>query len=238
MLDMKGKASWKIIALCLVSAAGNALLNWFTGAARLPLFLDTVFTAAMTLYAGVWAGLATGLLCYPPLFALCGIYLAGLSPDAAWAGAVFLPCVIVELLLVRSFRPLLFRSSMKNPAAFGERRSLDLFFSAAVPLLLLVILDCAAVSAAGGIIDTLLFNIPGGPRQDEQSHSAYTLKLGLVRGNMPFLAAAVLSRIPINIVDRFVVIFGGCGIALLYRRFLGAPRPSGGGVTPLLPSRP
>jgi hypothetical protein len=220
MLDMKGKAPWKIIALCLVSAAGNALLNWFTGAARLPLFLDTVFTAAMTMYAGVWAGLLTGVLFYPPLFAFCGMYLAGVSPDAAWAGAVFLPCVIVEILLVRGFRPLLFRSPARAPpAAFGERRSLDSFFGAAVPLLLLVILDCAAVSAAGGIIDTVLFNIPGGPRQDELPYSVYTLKLGLIRGNMPFLAAAILARIPINIVDRFIVIFGGYGAAVLYRGF-------------------
>jgi hypothetical protein len=36
---------------------------------------------------------------------------------------------------------------------------------------------------------------------------------------MPVLAAAVLSRIPINIVDRFIVVFGGYGISLLYRKW-------------------
>ena len=126
MLDMKGKALWKIIVLCLLSAAGNMFLNWFTGAAKIPLFLDTVFTAAMTMYAGVKAGLLTGVLFYPPLFALCGIYLAGSAPDAAWAGAVFLPCVIVEILLVWGFR-----SKIRTPrTAFGERRSMDLFLAA------------------------------------------------------------------------------------------------------------
>ena len=87
--------------------------------------------------------------------------------------------------------------------------------------LLLVILDCAAISVAGGIIDTILFNIPGGPQQEVLPHSVYTLKLGLLRGNMPFLAAAILARIPVNIVDRFIVIFGGYGVSILYRGFLG-----------------
>jgi len=32
------------------------------------------------------------------------------------------------------------------------------------------------------------------------------------------LAAAVLSRIPINIVDRFIAIFGGYGISLVLRK--------------------
>jgi hypothetical protein len=45
-----------------------------------------------------------------------------------------------------------------------------------------------------------------------------TFKLGLIRNNMPVLAAAILSRIPINIVDRFIGIFCGYGISLLYRR--------------------
>jgi hypothetical protein len=36
-----------------------------------------------------------------------------------------------------------------------------------------------------------------------------TFKLGLIAGNLPALAVSILSRIPVNIVDRFIVIFGG-----------------------------
>jgi hypothetical protein len=41
-----------------------------------------------------------------------------------------------------------------------------------------------------------------------------------LRNNMPLLATAVLSRIPINIVDRFIAIFGGYGVSLLFRKWI------------------
>jgi len=47
-------------------------------------------------------------------------------------------------------------------------------------------------------------------------------KLGFLRHNAPVLAAGILSRIPINIVDRFIVIFGGYGISLIFRKWLSA----------------
>jgi hypothetical protein len=47
-----------------------------------------------------------------------------------------------------------------------------------------------------------------------------TFELGLLRNNVPVLAAAILSRIPINIVDRFFAIFGGYGLSLLFRRLI------------------
>jgi hypothetical protein len=43
---------------------------------------------------------------------------------------------------------------------------------------------------------------------------------GLLRNNVPFLPTAILSRIPINIADRFIVIFDGYGISLFFRKWL------------------
>jgi hypothetical protein len=209
-------ALWKVIALCVVSAAGNTLLNWFTGVARLPLFLDTLFTIAATMSAGFRAGLGTGILCYPLANVLCSIYLRNISPAAAWAGFLFIPCSIIEITLVWMFRAKI----RTPPGRFSERPSLSSFSSIALPLLLLVAIDCVAVSVAGGIIDTVLFGIPASPQQDFSPFSVYTLKLGLLRTNMPLLAAAILARIPINIVDRFIAVSGGYGVSLLYRHQL------------------
>jgi len=39
-----------------------------------------------------------------------------------------------------------------------------------------------------------------------------------VAAKLLVLAAAMLSRIPINIVDRFIAIFGGYGISIVYRK--------------------
>jgi hypothetical protein len=214
---------WKVAALCVVSAAGNTLLNWFTGVARLPLFLDTLFTIAVTISAGFCAGLGTGILCYPLANVLCSIYLRNISPAAAWAGFLFIPCTIIEIMLVW-----MFRAKIRMPLdKFSERPSLSSFSwklcwksGIAVPLLLLIAVDCIAVSVAGGIIDTVLFGIPASPQQDFSPFSVYTLKLGLLRTNMPFLAAAILARIPINIVDRFIVISGGYGVSIFYRTII------------------
>jgi hypothetical protein len=45
-------------------------------------------------------------------------------------------------------------------------------------------------------------------------------KLGLLRSNMPLLWASILARFPINIVDRFIVMFGGYSVSLGIKRFL------------------
>lgn len=34
-------------------------------------------------------------------------------------------------------------------------------------------------------------------------------KLGLIKNNLHSLAVNILSRIPVNVVDRFIVVFGG-----------------------------
>jgi hypothetical protein len=41
-----------------------------------------------------------------------------------------------------------------------------------------------------------------------------------LRNNVPVLASAILSRIPINIVDRFIAVFGGYGISLVFRKMV------------------
>jgi hypothetical protein len=82
----------------------------------------------------------------------------------------------------------------------------------------LAALDCLLISVVGGIIDFVLYNLLAAPRG---AYPEDIFKLGLYRNNVPALAAAILSRIPINIVDRFIAIFGGYGISLLYRRFAG-----------------
>jgi hypothetical protein len=81
--------------------------------------------------------------------------------------------------------------------------------------MVLVALDCILISIVGGIIDFVLYGLLSVPRG---IYPEDIFKLGLYRNNVPLLAAAMLSRIPINIVDRFIAIFGGYGISLLYRK--------------------
>jgi hypothetical protein len=83
-------------------------------------------------------------------------------------------------------------------------------------LLVLAMLDCVVMSITGGIIDYILI-VFSTPRTFSPEDS---FKLGLLQNNVPLLATAILSRIPINIFDRIIVLFGGYGISLLYRKII------------------
>jgi len=209
---MKGVQLRKIIVLCAVSAVGNAALSHIvTNMARLPLYQDTVFTAAMCFSAGLLVGLLTGALSLVCLF-LVSVFILGLSASSAMICYVFYICVVVEALLVCFFHG----KMRKREEVFLQQPSLQSFIDL-VPLLLgLVALDCIAVSVIGGIIDFVItsFSVPRYLFPED------TFKLGLLRNNVPLLASAILSRIPINIVDRFIVVFGGYGISLLFRKWL------------------
>jgi hypothetical protein len=130
-----------------------------------------------------------------------------------WWLYLFVLCVIFEVLLIFFFR----KKLKPLDAAFRKNPSLYAFINLAPLLMLIVALDCIAVSVTGGIIDYIL-TLLSAPKSFYPEDS---FKIGLLRNNAPLLAAAILSRVPINIVDRFFVIFGGYGVSLGWRKILG-----------------
>jgi Na+/glutamate symporter len=211
----QAKVYWKIGVLCIVSGLGNTLLSYLvSGFAKIPLYMDTVFTVAVCFAAGLLPGIFAMLVSfvYTPFSFK---YLLGYPAEAFWLPSAFSVCIIVELLLVWFFH----KKMKEREADFFAKPSLDLFIGIAVHLLTLVALDCIAISITGGITDFVLtrFSAPTVPSPED------TFKFGLLRNNVPLLATAILSRIPINIVDRFFVIFGGYGISVLYRKWLRGP---------------
>ncbi|MDR0586434.1 MAG: hypothetical protein LBG26_04270 [Treponema sp.] len=126
---------------------------------------------------------------------------------------VFVLCSIAEVLLVWLIKPGLRNSSRargaSSPDLPGGRAS---FVSVLAVLLLLYIAACLVVSVLGGILDFILYDV----LSNEKLHYSPedTFKIGLLRSGPPILAANILSRIPINIVDRFIVIFGGFALSL------------------------
>ena len=208
---MKGVQLLKIIILCAVSAVCNAALSHFViNLARLPLYQDTVFTIAMCFSAGLFAGFLTGAFsCFFISFVVYGYILGIFLPRV---GYLFYACVIVEVLLVCFFHG----KMKKREEVFLQKPSLQSFIYIAPLLLGLAALDCIAVSITGGIIDFTLtsLNVPRSISPED------TFKLGLLWNNVPLLSASILSRIPINIVDRFIAIFGGYGVSLLFRKWI------------------
>jgi len=203
---------WKIALLCLVSGLLNTLISYFlNGVLSLPLYFDTLFTVAVLFSAGLVPALITAIL-LPVFTTFEYTYLMNLEIETAWWTYLFVFCVIFEVLLVFFFRNRikpLDKDFRKNPSLFT-------FINLATLLMLIVVLDCITVSVTGGIIDFFL-TLHKAPKAFYPEDS---FKLGLLRNNVPLLASAILSRIPINVIDRFFVIFGGYGVSLLYRKIL------------------
>lgn len=203
--------TWKLLLLCIISALANIVTDVLVSdVLRAPLYLDTMFTAAVTFRFGLLPGILTGALHSVGSNILYGTLM---NPDVnVLTGNLFVLCTVSEILLV-----CFFHAKMKaQEAAFFEEPSLSSFISIAAPLLVLVAFDCILISVTGGVIDFILNNILSVPRGLWPED---IFKLGLIRNNVPVLAAAILSRIPINIVDRFIAVFGGYGISLLYRKW-------------------
>jgi hypothetical protein len=194
----------KVFVLCVLAAGANSLLGYFVEEIQhLSLFLDTLFTCAVAFALGTLPGIFTAVLSTG-----IGVLIRGYP--TLW-DCLFVLCPIVEVLLIQCFRSIL--SRRRKSAVQGEQPSL---ISTASALLLLYLSMCTAVSLLGGLID---FTITVGLEiADYAVHPHTFFKLGLLRNNLPLLAVDILSRIPVNIVDRFIVAFGGYGLGLLLQR--------------------
>lgn len=191
----------KLAVLCALAVGANYMLNTLSVfILKLPLFLDTVFTCAVTFAAGPVAGIAVAVL------TTIAIFFRDRST------CLFVLCSIAEVLLVWLMKPgpRGFRRKGADPSPnLPETKAA--FVSTFAVLLLLYIAACVTVSFLGGILDFILYEVLSETKLHYSPED--TFKMGLLRSGPPILAANILSRIPINIVDRFIVIFGGFALS-------------------------
>jgi hypothetical protein len=191
-----------------VGAGANFLLNTLCfRVLKIPLFLDTAFTAAVSFAAGPVPGIATALLTYAAIGARDGV----LTP--------FILCSIAEVLLICRMSPARpFRWRLRDTQAEPQPLA-AVTVSVFAKLILLYVAAAFMVSVMGGVIDYLYHNMW---LMDKPYFSSEdTFKINLLQRGIPLLLVNILARIPINIVDRFIVIFGG------YFVFRGIERLSG-----------
>ncbi len=200
--------SIETLVLCIIAALGSTFCSFLFY--DFPLYLDTIFTVALCFCIGPLPAIFVTFVLNPVFMFFTHKYLFGNPVEMYGATTLFALCTLTEIILV-----FLFHKKIKDrEAAFLEKPSLSLFANIAVRLLVLVALDCIVISVTGGLIDTYLtvFSVPPDFWPED------TFKLVLLRSNMSYLAAAILSRIPINIVDRLIAIFCGYGLSLLYKK--------------------
>jgi hypothetical protein len=203
--ETKGGSIGILLLLCLLAMTANTALSQLVQSKlHLPLFLDTLFNAAITFSAGLLPGIFTAIFPFV-IFAL-----RQQPPEINF----FVLCSIAEVFLIWIFHRRLKKawapsggpSAALGPVSYS-------FIAAASSLLILALIDCAMISILGGAIDTTIFMLFSQPKI--QFSPEGTFRLGLLRNGVPLLWANILSRFPINLVDRFIVVFGGYGVSLL-----------------------
>jgi len=202
----------KILVLCVVCAFCNShigyLLNYLL---KFPLFADTIFTVAMTFTAGWLPGIVTGIFLTNLMSLLRDYFLSGLPFSATWLP--FSICILAEIILVCFFH----KRIKPREDEFLQKPTLNSFVGVATGLLVLVAIDCIVISILGGTVDFILnkLSAPLTPSFED------VFELGLLHNNVPLLLAGILARIPINIVDRFLAVFCGYGLSLVFRKWVG-----------------
>jgi hypothetical protein len=187
-----------LLGICYLAMKANNYVSVIVRAFKLSLFLDTVFTCALTFAGGIVPGLMVSVMT---------------AVDVIFQGGGFWPfqlCSMAEVLLVCLLRPRKSRRSSSLGGSGPEKTAS--FISTLAVLLVLYAAACVTVSLLGGIIDFVLYDIL---RKSKDYYSLEdTFKIGLLRSGSPVIVTNILSRIPINIVDRFIVIFGGFFLSL------------------------
>jgi len=187
---LSGKNIIILTALSITAALLNIILSGLVmNFLRFPLFLDTVFTAAIAFAFGIIPGIFTAFLTW----FLLGIYYGGFS--------FYVLCSIAEVLIICALKP-----PAPDIPNFASKEKIAASYTALVSKLFLLYVLCAVtISLIGGVVDyiTHLF-------VERNYYSVDDLfKPGLFMNNLPVLAVNILSRIPVNIVDRFIVILAG-----------------------------
>jgi len=196
--------------LCFTGALLNiAINNILCLRAGVPLYLDTIFTISVTLLAGPLWGMLTG--------ALTNIIAHSVDFFGGWMGYLFALCSIATALLTHLFVRL-FPKELSLSFAHNQQKSqrLNEIMGKVIALILLSFTLCIIMSIMGGLISALIFGVK--PDFPEEALVTGTLAPTMFPEDFSPVLREILSRIPVNIVDRFISVFAGFGIAVMVNK--------------------
>ena len=104
----------------------------------------------------------------------------------------------------------------------GKIRQGSLF----IMLAALSLVMCIVISVMGGLISAAITTVTG--VVDKSGTPETWFRLGFIRQGFSLTASEILARIPVNIADKSIAVFGGFGIALLVKKIIKLR--GGGGV--------
>jgi len=208
-----------IIMVCIAGVLLNFAISRLNTFAGLPFYLDTILTISITLVLGpVWG-------------AICGTLTNIMGHTIwfwGWAGYLFILCQIATAYITGAFMhffpkemyPGIIRTALK--ASHNKSRSIILRDKIIILFLLALVLSIA-ISIIGGTISTFIIILyPAFDREPGLS----TLTVNMFSNSIPIFIREILSRVPINIVDRLISVFAAYGIAVGLRILLHKIMPN------------
>ena len=191
--------------LCLIAIALNFLVAFtFCDWLHIPVFMDTIFTVAITFYCGLLPGIFTAIG-YNVLSTLTS-EIRGYSFDPLLV--LFAICGILIVIVTWFF----------------ARRKEEFRISTAITILYLVLiamLSSFASILSSGIIDYVRFSIVELP---DRIAPIKNFTDSFVNQHFSLFAACILAQVPVSLTDRLITTFLGFGVYKLMVRFLGNER--------------
>jgi hypothetical protein len=201
-------AWYSIVILGIAASLADNVIMWlklyfFSGGG---LYLDTIFTIAAAVIGGLVPGLIAAVL---TTFIYGFIYFLTTGEPYFWAWYFYILCSIVVVLLTRLFVRIF---QYKGEPFFGSRGSRSF-----VMLIALSLVMCVVISIMGGIISACI-SLAGGNVASVDIPPEAWFRLGFLRQGFSLLPSEILGRIPVNMVDKTIAVFGGFGTALLFKK--------------------
>ncbi len=197
------KRFFKTALLCIIL---NITLSLLSGAIMPSIFLDTVFTVAITFYCGLVPGLVVAAT-YNPIMTVLRSLLAGGTGTAS--GGIFYYDFLYALCGI--FIVIVTWAFSRNKKEFYFSKSVTLLY-----LLIIAFLSAFISSFAASALDAFV-------RPLFKTHSDFSAVdyFALAFQKMKFNAflSYLLPRIPITILDRLISTFAGFGIYRLAEKF-------------------
>ena len=201
----------------LAAAILNNGVMWLTSHFSLGLYLDTIFTVAVTFLAGLLPGIICAII---TTFVYSFIYYLVWGMPYYWMWYFYIICSIAAVLLVMFFARF-FREEYKRVqiGVYSESSGKQQLFAVIIMLAILSAAMCALISVLGGLISTFI-NIASNVVPEDVPPETW-LRMGFLRQGFSLTVSEILSRIPVNMADRPISVFCGYGIAFLVKKFSG-----------------
>ncbi|MBR1403516.1 MAG: hypothetical protein IJ558_05010 [Treponema sp.] len=205
MGNTNSRRVFKLVVVCVLADVLNVMTSYFFyDLLHIPLFMDTIFTVAITFYYGLIPGVVVGLL-YNALTVFVRI-LRGISPEPV--NMLFGICGALIALITWIFA--------RRKAEFKISLPITCLY-----LVLIAMLTSFVTIFTSGIIDFIRYTYFQSPAIVAPIRE---FTASFVHQKFSLLASCILGQIPISFTDRLITTFLGYGVFRLMVKAFGEER--------------